>query len=485
MVCSLLAKVIGAAYRLPLTNLLGAHGIGGYQLVFPVYAMVLALTSSAMPVLLARQIAKNAEFGYAVFHRSLSLMALVGGAGAVCLAALAFPLAAVQGYPDLAWGYLVIAPSVLWVALAAAFRGWFSANLHAGVLSGVGLVEQVVKLSGLAFAFWLQKWGIVPAILGALAGVTVAEGVALAWCVAAYFSLGYRMGRPALSVPMRPIWLSSLPITASNMIMPVVSGLDSLLLVNLAMWAGAGREVAVMQYGLLTGAVGTVTSLPVVLSLAFVALVVPVVSRAVQQRQIGAVRTSSAETVWMVLALSLPCAVGLVLLAPQVVGLLYPRLTGEQSAYAALLLRVAAISVPLLSLQQVYNALLTAVERSVTAAKQMVVGGAVKLVGNVALVPLLGMMGAVVSSVLCYAVVLALHHAAYTRLTGRYILWRPLLACGFASACMGAVVWSLTRLLADKAAFVVLNILLGALTYAIIWWCVYGARWWQNRRVRA
>ena len=485
MLCSFVAKAIGAAYRLPLTNLLGAEGIGDYQLVFPVYALVLALTSSAMPVLLAREIAKDATFGYAVFRRSLVLMALLGGGGALALAALAYPLALAQGYATLYTGYLIIAPAVPAVALAAAFRGWFSANMHVGVLSGASLVEQVVKLSGLGLAAWMAPRGILFAVLGALAGVTLAELASLAWCAVAYFALGYRLGAPSLTVPLRPIWQSSVPITTSNLVMPVVSGIDSLLLVNLAVWTGAGRAEAVAQYGLLTGAVGTVTALPVVLTLAFVTLVVPVVSRAVAARDVGIVRRSSLETVEMVLALSLPCGVGLALLAPDVVGLLYPRLDVAEQAYAATLLRVAAAGVPVIALQQVFNALLQAVERSVTGAKQMAIGGAVKVVGNLVLVPLLGMLGAAVASLLCYVTVLVLHVVVYTRLTGRYGLGKALAACTFSAACMGVVLWALGRLSGDNRLWVVLNILLGALVYAILLWCAYGAAWWRKRRVRA
>ena len=483
MLCSFVAKGIGAAYRLPLTNLLGAAGIGAYQLVFPVYALVLAFTSSAMPVLLARQIAKNQTFGYAVFRRSITLMAMSGGLGALLLVALAYPLAASQGYPFLAWGYVIMAPAVLAVAIGAAYRGWFSANMHSGVLAGHALCEQVVKLSGLAFAYWLASRGADYAVLGALAGVSLAEVAAAAWCVAGYHALGYRYGRPDVAVALKPIWLSSRPITACNMVMPVVAGIDSLLLVNLAVWGGASRADAVAQYGLLTGAANTVSTLPVVLTLAFVTLVVPVVSKWMAAKDIGGVRRGSKETVEVVLALSVPCGVGLALLSADVVGLLYPRLSTAEQAGAANLLRVCAVGVPIIALEQVFNALLQAVERSVTGAKQMAIGGAVKLVANLVLVPFWGMMGAAIASLLCYGTVLALHVATYCHLTGRYLLAKPLAATAFASLCMGVVLWALGRLLGDNTASVLLNILLGAAVYGIILWCAYGAKWWRNRRV--
>ena len=485
MVCTFAAKAVGAFYRLPLTNLLGATGIGYYQLVFPIYALVLALTSSAIPVLLARQIAKETRFGYAVFYRAMRLMALVGGVGALLLLALAYPLALAQGADAMAWMYVAVAPAVLAVALSSVYRGWFAANLHTGVLAGMTLVEQVVKLSGLAFAYLLSARGTVPAVVGALLGVTLAEVGAWLWCVVAYIALGYRFGRPETVVPMRPIWRATLPITAANMIMPVVTGVDSLLLVNLSVWAGQPRTDAVSDYGLLTGAVGTLTSMPVVLTLAFVTLIVPVVSRAVQARQADTVRNRSADTLWVVFAISLPCAVGMAMLAPQLMALLYPRLTPAQHDYAAQLLPVAAVGVPILAMQQVYNALLQAVERSVTGARHMLVGGGVKLLLDVALVPLWGMMGAVVANVACYAVVGVLHYASYRHLTGRYDLGRPLWGAALGAACMAATMWSLVRLVHNNTWCVVLNILLGGGVYAIIWWCVYGAHWWQNHRADA
>ena len=482
MLCSFFAKAIGALYRLPLTNLLGAEGIGRYQLVFPLYALTLALTSSAMPVLLARQIAKEQQFGYAVFRRSLTLMALLGGGGAALLLAAAYPVAYLQGASQLSLCYVVVAPAVLAVALSSAFRGWMAATMHTGVLAGATLAEQVVKLSGLGFAVWFAKWGNVPAVLGALLGVSLAEIATLGWHLIAYFALGYRLPKPVVNLRLRPIWSSSLPITACNMIMPVVAGVDSLLLVNLSVWGGMGRALAVNRYGLLTGAVGTVTNLPIVLTLAFVTLIVPIVSRAVAVRRIQEVRRHSTDVVWLVAALSLPASVGLLLMAPSVVGLLYPRLSADEQAFAVVLLRISAVSVPVIALQQVYNALLQAVERSVTGAKQMAVGGAVKLVLDVVLVPFLGMTGAAGASVACYAVVLTLHVLSYTRLTGRYALAKPLAASMFAALCMGATVWALSRIVENNTLSVVLNVLIGGAVYAIILWCVHGATWWHDRR---
>ncbi|MDE7464026.1 MAG: oligosaccharide flippase family protein, partial [Clostridiales bacterium] len=41
-VIGIIAKLMGAMYRVPLTNTVGAEGMGLYQMVFPVYTVLLA-----------------------------------------------------------------------------------------------------------------------------------------------------------------------------------------------------------------------------------------------------------------------------------------------------------------------------------------------------------------------------------------------------------------------------------------------------------
>ena len=55
----MIAKILGAIYRIPLTNLLGAEGIGIYQLVFPIYSLMLTLSSGGIPTAISRLVSEN------------------------------------------------------------------------------------------------------------------------------------------------------------------------------------------------------------------------------------------------------------------------------------------------------------------------------------------------------------------------------------------------------------------------------------------
>ena len=56
---SILCKIIGAIFRIPLTYLIGIEGVGIYQLVFPIYALFLVLTSSGIPVAISKIISRE------------------------------------------------------------------------------------------------------------------------------------------------------------------------------------------------------------------------------------------------------------------------------------------------------------------------------------------------------------------------------------------------------------------------------------------
>lgn len=49
-----LAKLIGALYRIPLTNLIGGYGMGLYQMVYPFYCLLLTVSATGIPSSIAK-----------------------------------------------------------------------------------------------------------------------------------------------------------------------------------------------------------------------------------------------------------------------------------------------------------------------------------------------------------------------------------------------------------------------------------------------
>lgn len=190
-VFSIIAKVISALYRVPLTSVLGAEGMGMYQLVFSIYALILALTTGGIPVAVSRLTSENNALkkdSRIVLKNALLSVVGTSVVLAAFLCVLSGFVARIQGNEGVKSGYYVIAPAVVFVGALSMFRGWFQGNNDVIPTAVSGLLEQVFKLAfGLTLAKILSKYGVIYGVIGALSGVMISEFIALIYIVITYF----------------------------------------------------------------------------------------------------------------------------------------------------------------------------------------------------------------------------------------------------------------------------------------------------------
>ena len=180
----ILCKIIGAIYRIPLTNALGSEGIGLYQLVYSVYALFVVIVTGGITQAISRLVAegdtkcvKNAFW----FCFALSLLMTV------VLVLLNKTFAYMQGSKLLGMCYFIIAPSVFFVGISSVFKGYFYGKMKMGPPTVCSLIEQTVKLVlGLTLAFALIERGIDYALYGALLAVTASEILSFVYVAIAY-----------------------------------------------------------------------------------------------------------------------------------------------------------------------------------------------------------------------------------------------------------------------------------------------------------
>ena len=422
---SIIAKIIGAFYRVPLTNILGAEGIGMYQLVFPVFALFTTLSSSGIPVALSRIVAEKKAAGQEtkkyLVSALLSLLAVSALSG-ILIASLSGVLARLQGNPSTASGYVVVAPAVFFVGAIAAFRGWFQGEMYMVPTAVSNVIEQVVKLgAGIGLALALADRGVVAAVCGALLGVTLSEAVAAVYLTIVYAVRSRR--RPAREClrlskdEARGMFRVAFPFALLGVIMPLGTFLDSLIIVNALGWGGVATEAATAQYGLYSGPVASLVNAPVIAIMSLAMAVVPSVSLSRADRDVAAVVAKSRMSIKLVYLVGVPAALFFVLFGGSILSVLYPALPADSVALAANLLSVQALGVVLVGATQIYISLLQGLDRTFSAVKSLFVALVVKVALSLVLVRYMGIMGASVASVAMSAVSLVLLGVSFRRLT--------------------------------------------------------------------
>ena len=404
-----LAKLIGALYRIPLTNLIGGYGVGLYQLVYPFYCLLLTVSATGIPSSVARLTAKTRAEGNStkpLFKTALWLFCLIGGVGTLLMVLLAPLLSRAQDNPALTSGYIALAPAVLLTSAISVFRGWFQGRNAMTPTAVSEVVEQIVKVGfGLCFAYFYRA-DTLKAVTMLLLSVSISEAVALVGLIVAFtrVSAPFEGQNAREKVSAKSVLKTSIPVTFASALLPLSNLLDSVLLVRLM---GRYTQNAVALYGLFSGGAVTLINLPVSVCYGIAAALVPANASSGEDERGGKeAKRRLGFALFVTVLISLPCAIGLALFAPLAVRLVFHALTRAEQAVLVRLVRIFAVSAVTLSCVQTLSASLTGLGNPARSAHSMAVAVVVKTALEVLLVsrPVFSVYGAAIAADACYLV---------------------------------------------------------------------------------
>ncbi|MDR1906582.1 MAG: polysaccharide biosynthesis protein [Clostridiales bacterium] len=422
-------KFIGALYRIPLTNIIGAEAIGMYQLVFSVYALFLTTSTGGLPTGLSKLIAETKATGEGsgetgrIVGSSLGLSGLTGLIISVVLMIFSKQIAAVQGNPVVSMGYTVIAPAIFFVSIIAVMRGYFQGEINMVPTATSQIVEQVIKLvAGLALAAVMIKKGIMYGAVGAILGVVISELAAAIYLYVLFLKSG---GRLDIAISLRQLKSDfkkvakySIPITIGGVLMPLTQFIDSFLVVNILNKAGFSLNISTSLYGILTGPVSSLINFPVIITIALAVVIIPVVSRQKTHRNIREILDKSNFAIKIAVFVGIPAAILFITFSGEIMRILYPGFTDFEISTASSLLRISATGIMFLAGMQIFTALLQALDKQLLPIRNMAAAMIVKIILNIVLIKAVGISGAALSTVISYFTAALLNFVSLSRLIG-------------------------------------------------------------------
>lgn len=498
----LLAKVMGAIFRIPLTYIIGAEGMGLYQMAYPIYSFLLIISSAGLPVAISKMVSERMAHGdyqgaHRIFSISLALLACLGLFTSVVLMAFSGTVSAALGNPKSVYSMLAIAPALFFVSLLSAFRGYFQGMQMMGPTALSQIVEQSGKLfMGLFLAWLLAGRGVEFGAAGAILGVTLGEIAALALLLGIYRREKKSLGKDAAGRALkgnaeagdggsrrdiiRGLVGIAVPVTVGASLMPLVGLIDSAMVVNRLMSIGESGtgtlytvEEATRLYGLLTAYANPLINFPAVLTMALAMSIVPSISESLALGHGKEVAHKAAVAIRLTLILGLPAGIGMSVLAHPIIRLLYRALDDGQAALAGNLLSVLSFGVVFLTLVQALTGILQGINRAAVPVKNLAIGALFKVFTTYTLmgIPRINVMGAAVGTVVCYAVASLLDFSAVIRYTGAYISFtdfviKPMLAAGI-MATVVSLCHDLLEGIAGLTIGTMLTIITGILVYGL------------------
>ncbi|MGE5484179.1 MAG: putative polysaccharide biosynthesis protein [Ignavibacteriales bacterium] len=446
----IVSKLLGALYRIPLYPLLGDSGMGLFSMAYPIYALILVLSTTGINVAVSKLVsarAANGDFAgvWSVFRTSLVLLSVMG----LLFSALLFSGAGYiatnvtrdsRAYLSIA----AISPAIFFVSIMSAYRGLFQGLQMMSPTAISQMIEQIVRVGTmLALAFALVGGGIEYAAAGASFGAVTGAVAGLIYLLYVFGRRRRELGLPPKGAvtgesPLRTaaqVMAMAIPVSLASGVLGITQLVDMAVVPARLQVSGVALDRATALYGQLAGGALPLMNLPTIFSAALQVSLVPAVSEAhaTGDRPLISSRTSTALRLTFIIMM--PAMAGLYLLAGPITDLLYG------SPEIGVSLAALSSGVLFLAVQQVSSGVLQGLGMMTVPVKNLLWGAAVKLGLTWALtsIPQLGIRGAAYATTAGFLVACALNLAALVLLLGSGIVdfSGMLLKPAVATAAMG------------------------------------------------
>lgn len=428
---TLIVKVIGFIFKIPLRNyiLYENNGIGMayFNTAYNIYVLFFTISTAGLPVALSRLTAvENVKGNYKnerrIFNVAMVIFCAVGIVGTALMIIFAKQFAAAASRSDAYLSIIVIAPTLLFVCITAAYRGLFQGRRNMIPTAISEVIEALGKLAvGLAAGFYAISKGYdtVTVAAFAISGLTI--GVAIG---ALYLFLTDTLTRlkskeklvnaPGQKTPKRfaiakEVFRIAIPITLSSSLLSLSSLIDTFIMGGRLQYIGYTEEQANIIYANYSTMAISIFNFPNALVVPFAISIIPVIAAAFYQKKAETVRTTIESTFRMVFIIAMPCSMGVAAMSQPVLNLLF----NDKVAVAdtAPLLSVLAIAIVFVAMVSVTNSMLQAQKMESKTLLSMACGGTLKLVTSYVLIgiPQIGRFGTPIGTCVCYLTIVLMN----------------------------------------------------------------------------
>ena len=400
---TIIVKVIGAVYKIPLQAILGKIGYSYFSSAYDIYTLLLLISTAGLPVAMSRMISQASSLNdhaqtRRVYNTSRTIFLMIGTVSAVLMMIFCKTLANSQKQPDAALAIFCLAPCAFLMSVISTYRGFFQGQSNMIPTSISQVLEAVFKLAaGLVGALViLHLNGSIPmAAAGAILGVTVSCAVSVAYL----FRVFHKPAQQMILAQKQPDFCGATAKQLLSIAVPITigaAGLQLLIVSETSIYMN--RLVDLLDRGALTGPLvealrsevlaeaqkagqvlttaelhsriaasmkgiynfsQTIYNLPNSLITPITISIIPAITNCLTLGDDRGVKATSESASRVTALLSLPCAVGLIVLSRPIMGLL-GGYTGVQLDFAAKLLSLLGISVFMRALVLFTNSLMQA-----------------------------------------------------------------------------------------------------------------------------
>ena len=484
---TVIVKVIGLLYKIPMMAYLGAEGMGYFNSAYEIYSLFFVVATTGIPVAISILVSENKAQKRIknikkIFKVSIFTLGFLGIVGTVLMGIFHKEFASLINNDAASLSILAISPTVLLICLSSAIRGYFQGNQTMIPTAVSQVIEALGKLLlGLGFAILAINRGYSMPKVAAFAVLGLTIGVAISLLYLILYKLLYTRRSSASDINssidsnykiIKQLLYIAIPITFSSTILSLTKVIDMTMILRRLNDIGYTQSAANEIYGAYSTMAVSIYNLPATLVSAIALPLVPMLASAIESSDRIKEKSVIASSFKLTSLISFPTALGISVFSKPILSLLFSSQT-EEIEYVAPLLSLLGISIFLSSMITITNAILQAYKQVNKPIISMICGVLLKLVLAFILIgiPGINIYGAPISTFFSTVVIVAMNLYFIVKNTGKIstvskMFIKPFLSA-FLSVMAGVALYMFMFAFHNSKVLILAVIIFVALVYVI------------------
>ena len=417
----ILTKILGVAFKVPLSYVLSDSGMGYFNTAYAIYGFFYILCTAGVPksmtLVLSEYRAQNAdETGDRdILRIGLSVFAKIGAFSTLLNIICAYACADLVGNKNAYLSIIAVAPSIFFVSLCGVLRGYLNSEERLSEIATSQLIEAGAKLLlGLLLSYIGVRIGASVHVISALAISGISIGSAVSYFYMLNKSKNTNMDhnrRQNIKIDnneiKRKIIANALPIALSSSLLNLSSTLDLTIIIRRLVSSGMSDAYANSIYGNYTTLAVPMFNLVISVLTPIAVSYMPRLSEYDIAGRINEYKATFDRLLLVTLVISVPASLAFYFYSFDILDVLFSL---QSSAVGAQMLITLSLGLCLLSTLTVVNTALESKRKISATVVSLLVGSVVKLFTSYALIGRegIGVLGAPIGTVFSYAISLAI-----------------------------------------------------------------------------
>jgi stage V sporulation protein B len=391
MAAGFVVRILGFVYRIFLSNVIGAEGMGLFQLISPVYSLIVLVLTSGISIAVSRMTAAELARNKNADLRRISNIAalIVFSAGTMASLLLYFNIdfitAGILKDSRTYYSLMLLIPAITFISVASAIRGYFYGTARVTPPAVSQIVEQAAKMTlVMLLAGAVVPMGLEYACALATAGMILGEMVNLLVLMPGYF----RSGRGCKPLKIKGVALeiikTSIPVSANRFVVSILSAVEFILIPAMLAHSGLDYQQSLETYGKLTGMALPLIYFPSLVTFSLATTLVPAISEASSLKNMRSLNNRTGKSIQMTMILGIFFTLIFMMFPDDISSMVYRK---QDIGKLLFLLSFSCIFV---YLQQILTGILNGLGKQGILLRNTIIGSAIRLATVYLLIPVYG-----------------------------------------------------------------------------------------------